>query len=64
LKGIVAMKIKELGGEAGLIRRIMKKTGRSSDMVKGIGDDCAVLRYTDEKYLLVTTDMMVENDHF
>jgi len=58
------MKIADIGGEFALIRRV---TGISYDdpaIIKGVGDDCAVLEYTDDKYLLVTVDMMVENDHF
>ena len=58
------MKIADIGGEFALIRRL---TGHSYDdpaIIKGVGDDCAVLEYTADKYLLVTVDMMVENDHF
>ena len=58
------MKIADIGGEFALIRRV---TGHSYDdpaIIKGVGDDCAVLEYTADKYLLVTVDMMVENDHF
>ncbi len=57
------MKIRDIGGEFSLIRRL---TRRYDDprIVRGIGDDCAVLEYTGDRYLLVTTDMMVENSHF
>ena len=57
------MKIAEIGGEFALIKRV---TGKCYDpaVIKGIGDDCAVLEYNSDKYLLVTVDMMVENDHF
>ena len=58
------MKISEIGGEFELIKRLTDKEVRDPDIIKGIGDDCAVLRYTKEKYLLITTDMMVEDDHF
>jgi thiamine-monophosphate kinase len=58
------MTIKELGGEFALISRIAKTDIRDPDVIKGIGDDCAVIKSKDGKYLLVTTDMMVENDHF
>lgn len=59
------MKIKGIGGEFGLIGRI-KKTIKlfSKDVVAGIGDDAAVLKYSKNDYLLFTTDMLVENDHF
>lgn len=58
------MKIAELGGEFALIRRLTGKTYHDPAIIKGVGDDCAVLEYTADRYLLVTVDMMVENDHF
>jgi thiamine-monophosphate kinase len=58
------MTIKELGGEFALIRRMMKHPASDPAVVKGIGDDCAAIRQADGTLLLVTTDMMVENDHF
>ena len=33
-------------------------------VIKGIGDDCAVLDYTREKYLLFSCDMIIEGTHF
>jgi thiamine-monophosphate kinase len=57
------MKIKEIGGEFALIKRLAKKVN-DSNVIKGIGDDCAVLKYNKKKYVLITTDMLVENDHF
>ena len=59
------MKIKGIGGEFELINRIRNKTRIfSKDVVVGIGDDAAALKYNKNKYLLFTTDMLVENDHF
>ncbi len=59
------MKIKDIGGEFALINRIKNKTRIfSKDVIIGIGDDAAVLKYDKNKYLLFTTDMLVENDHF
>lgn len=59
------MKIKQIGGEFGLIERIKSKIKLySKDVVAGIGDDAAVLEYDKIFYLLFTTDMLVENDHF
>ncbi|MBI2656218.1 thiamine-phosphate kinase, partial [Candidatus Woesearchaeota archaeon] len=59
------MKIQDIGGEFGLIGRIKDKIKLySKDVVVGIGDDTAVLKYDKDNYLLFTTDMLVENDHF
>src|SRR3989344_5224430 len=59
------MKIKDIGGEFALIERISKGIRLySKDVVEGIGDDAAVLKYDKNNYLLFTTDMLVENDHF
>jgi len=55
------MKLEEIG-ERGLIKRITRKPGRK-DVVVGIGDDAAVIRFG-ERFLLYTTDMLVEGDHF
>ena len=44
------------------IRKKVKK--RKEDVIVGIGDDTAVLQYTDEEYLLLTVDCIVENVHF
>lgn len=58
------MKISEIGGEFELIRRLTRGKTTDKRVIRGIGDDCAVLEYTKESYLLITTDMMVEDDHF
>ena len=50
------MKLKKLG-ETGLIERLAK-------YVKGIGDDCAVIRISKKKYLLITIDMLLEDVDF
>jgi thiamine-monophosphate kinase len=52
--------------ERRLIERILKLSGaaRSPAVVRGIGDDCAVLRLSPGAHLLVTTDLCVENVHF
>lgn len=57
------MKLRDIG-EFGLIEKIAKATKVSSSVIKGIGDDCAVLKYQKDKYLLVTTDMLIEGVHF
>jgi len=45
------------------IRRLAL-TSRSGAVVRGIGDDCAVLRLSAKSQLLVTTDFCLENVHF
>lgn len=57
------MKLKELG-EIKLIERLARRTRVDKTVVKGIGDDTAVIRWTKEKYLLFTCDMLVEDVHF
>jgi len=58
------MRISNLG-EINLIKIIARKIKLfSKDIVKGIGDDAAVLKYNKKYFLLLTTDTLVENDHF
>src|SRR3989338_1104945 len=57
------MNVSDLG-EFGLIEKIRKYAPMTAGVVKGIGDDTAVLRHTRDKYLLFTTDMLVEGTHF
>ncbi len=55
------MKIKN---ESDLINHIIKKTQISSnDVIKSIGDDCAVVK-SGNKYLVMTTDTSLEGPHF
>jgi len=58
------LKMADIGGEFALIRHLTGVEHSDPAIVKGVGDDCAVLEYTPDKYLLVTVDMMVENDQF
>ena len=52
-------------GEFGFIESIKKELSGSSDkVIKGIGDDCAVLGPYSGRVLLFTTDMLVEDIHF
>tara|TARA_Y100000310_G_C20635026_1_gene790693 strand:+ start:44 stop:973 length:930 start_codon:yes stop_codon:yes gene_type:complete len=52
-------------GEFDLIESIKEKIKhKSKDVVVGVGDDCAVLEFSSEEYMLVTTDSLVEGDHF
>ncbi|MFH0731420.1 MAG: thiamine-monophosphate kinase [Candidatus Omnitrophota bacterium] len=57
------MKLRDIG-EIALINKIAALTKTPPSVFKGIGDDCAVLKYTKDKYLLVTTDMIIEDAHF
>lgn len=51
-------------GEFGLIDRITKKIKTDSSVIKASGDDCAVLKFNKNKYLLATCDMIVEGVDF
>ena len=55
--------INELG-EFGLLDRLTGDIKPGPGVVKGIGDDCAVLERDERTYSLVTTDMLVSGDHF
>ena len=58
------MKISELGEEA-FLRELPKRfPARSGDVVVGIGDDAAVLRFPEGERALLTTDSLIENVHF
>jgi len=45
------------------IRRLAGKGGRGR-VIRGIGDDCAILQVPQGRQLLATTDLCVENVHF
>jgi thiamine-monophosphate kinase len=57
------MNIRELG-EFGLIERFRRSIRLDSSVVKGTGDDCAVIKFTKDKHLLFTCDMLVEGVDF
>jgi thiamine-monophosphate kinase len=58
------MKLTELG-EFGFIDRIAHLlTTHDSRVVKGIGDDCAVIQISEDTNLLFTTDLLIERTHF
>ena len=57
------MNISQLG-EFGLIRHLTEDIKlENNSSIKGVGDDCAVLDYTD-KQILVTSDILMEGIHF
>lgn len=61
------MDIKTIGGEFALIDRLHGIVATQQvNVIKGIGDDAAVLRVAPEPapYLLVTTDILVDGRHF
>lgn len=52
-------------GEFGLIRRLTKDLPQfNAGTLKGVGDDCAILRTSPQRRMLVTTDMLMEGIHF
>jgi len=51
-------------GEFGLIDLIDIPHSNPASVLLGIGDDCAVLPYSDTHYLLVSCDLLVEDVHF
>jgi len=58
------MKISEFGGEQMLLKKIARSQKVfNKNVVEGIGDDAAVLELGG-KLFVVTTDMLVEGDHF
>jgi len=44
------------------IRKLAGKPGKG--IITGIGDDCAVLKHTRDKYLLWAADMLIQGTHF
>jgi thiamine-monophosphate kinase len=57
------MRLSEIG-EFGLIKRFQKKIKINSSVIKGSGDDCAVLKFNKHSYQLLTCDMIVEGVDF
>lgn len=51
-------------GEFGLIGRLKKRIKLDSSVIKGTGDDCAVLKLDKNNYQLFTCDMLVEGVDF
>lgn len=59
---VVAVDVRELGGEFALIDRI-RRAPKNPNVLVGVGDDAAVLRLGSQS-VVVTTDTLVEGDHF
>ena len=53
-------------GEFGLIERIQKILPKAgpADLIIGIGDDTAVIRIDEQRAMVITCDIQVENQHF
>lgn len=51
-------------GEIQLIKRLTKGLRLDKTVIKGPGDDTAVIEWTRDKYMLLTCDMLVEDVHF
>jgi thiamine-monophosphate kinase len=52
-------------GEFGLIDRLINKVKvKNSSTIRGIGDDAAVIKYTEKMSTLVSKDMLLEGVHF
>ena len=51
-------------GEFGLIGWIRQRSKSEGRVLLGIGDDCASLRFTPGREVLVTTDMLMDGRHF
>ncbi len=51
-------------GEVGLIDRIAKKIKTDNSIIKGIGDDAAVIKWKRDRYLLFAADMVIKGVHF
>lgn len=66
MKTITNIKTLKDLGEAGIIRLIQGRVSQKlpSYVIKGIGDDCAVLETSGDRVILVTTDTLIEGIHF
>lgn len=56
-------KLSEIG-EFGLIKRFKQQIKLDPSVIKGSGDDCAVLKFTKDKYLLFTCDTIIKGVDF
>ena len=52
-------------GEFGLIERLTKDIAPvNKETIKGVGDDAAILQFSGDEEVLVTTDLLMEGVHF
>src|SRR5262245_36132065 len=57
------MKLSDVG-EFGLIDLLKRGLPAAKSVKRGIGDDCAVVEWDKKRYMLLTTDMILEGIHF
>ncbi|HDM37614.1 MAG TPA: thiamine-phosphate kinase [Candidatus Omnitrophica bacterium] len=57
------MKLKGLD-EFELIKRLTSGLKKDSSIIKGVGDDAAIIKYKKDKYIILTTDILIEDVHF
>ncbi len=57
------MRLKDIG-EFGLIKRFRQKIQTDASVIKGSGDDCAVLKWDKSNYQLFTCDMIIQGVDF
>lgn len=50
--------------ELEFVQYITRRFKAGKPVIKGIGDDCAILQHTKTKYMLLTCDMIIEGTHF
>jgi thiamine-monophosphate kinase len=50
--------------ELEFIQYLARKFKAARPVIKGIGDDCAILEHTKTGYMLLTSDMIIEGTHF
>lgn len=60
-----ALDLKAIGerGLLAIVKRVVSRV-KSPGVIRGIGEDCAVIPLSRTRYLLVTTDTLVEGVHF
>jgi thiamine-monophosphate kinase len=63
IKKQISMKLKGID-ENQLIKILTLPVKKDTSVLRGIGDDAAIIRDKKNKFLLITTDILIENIHF